>query len=100
MPASPKEIEDLKTALKNATNIFRQAAEELQNEKMKPENSEGIDAAQRAFDAASEKLGEALEKDVMARNLGGKRRRRRGTTKRRSRRASRRSTIRRRSRRT
>ena len=79
--------EDRKTALKNATTLYRQTAADLQNEKnMEPKNSESIKAAQRAFDEAGEKLSEALMKaDVMARNLGGKRMRRRRATKRRSR---------------
>jgi hypothetical protein len=84
-------MEDAKTALKNATTLYRQTAADLQNEKnMEPKNSESIKAAQRAFDEAGEKLSEALKADVMARNLGGKRmRRRRATKRRRHRRSSR-----------
>jgi hypothetical protein len=64
--------EDRKTALKNATNQYRQAVEKLQ-------------IAQREFEAASEKLSELLEKDTMLRHgvVAGKRGRR--TTKRRRR---------------
>lgn len=65
--------EDRKTALKNATNQYRQAVEKLQ-------------IAQREFEAASEKLSELLEKDTMLRHgvvAAGKRGRR--TTKRRRR---------------
>jgi len=84
-----KKKEDLKTALKNASTQFRQAAAELENAKR---NKSGIEVAQGAFDAASEKLDEARKADVISRNLGGKRLRR--TTKRRSLRSVRRPSTR------
>ena len=87
--------EDTNTALRNALNDasdkYRQALDERTNAKM---NNSGIDVAQDAVVAASKKLDDAIEADVKARNLGGKRRRR--ATKRRHRVRRRRTTTRRR----
>ena len=62
--------------VKNDTSLYIQAAEKLQNAKRE---KSGIEAAQRAFDAASEKLGDALKTHVKMKHgiRGGTRRRHR-----------------------
>jgi cation transport regulator ChaB len=95
MAASESEKEDTKTKLKNALNRasdkYRQALDERTNAEM---NNSGKDVAQDAVVAASKELDDAIEADLKARNLGGKRRRR--ATKRRNRVRRRRTTTRRR----